>query len=224
MGYGLPPHLRVPPTEAKALVSVPPKASLRSKQGAFDRISRSRPRHFLSLPFGKKNLTVNPSRVFWGDSVWTMHFFLTPANVLENMEVRRDFWTMHSLEKRFQTASTVCGVCFRLQICAARAVSASHAAHFCEPFGYVDGRCRKCRQFRNTTRPGQVFGGPPTSWKTKPFLVENLRKQSSSWNLSQPFRAIFFQQKQEHEITNHPFSGIISGCRCPLKRRLRFLA
>lgn len=147
--------------------------------------------------------------------------FFYPANVLENMKYVGFLACI--LFKRFQlTASTYAGCCFRLQICGAKQLALPCSTFF-EPFGYVDGRCRKCRSSGIPLVRGKSLVGHQRL-STKPFLVENLRKQSSSWNLSQPFRAIFFQQKQEHEITNHPFSGIISAYRCPLKRRLRFLA
>jgi len=97
-----------------------------------------------------------------------MHFFFNPGHVLENRKYVGIFG-LHSLEKRFQTAKKRLRGLFPASNLPRGAVSASHAAHFCEPFGYVDGRCRKCRQFRNTTRPGQVFGGPPTSFNQAIF-------------------------------------------------------
>ena len=218
MGYGLPPHPRVPPTEAKALVSVPPKASLRSKQGAFDRISRSRPGIF-SACLSERKTWLSTLQGLGKEIRFEPCIFFYPGHVLENRKYVGFLACI--LFKRFQNSLNVCGVCFRLQICRA-AQLALPCSTFFEPFGYV-GRCRKCRSSGIPLVRGKSLVGHQRL-STKPFLVENLRKQSSSWNLSQPFRAIFFQQNQEHEITNHPFSGIISGCRCPLKRRLRFLA
>ena len=74
----------------------------------------------------------------------------------------RDFWPAF-FGKTISNSLNVCGVCFPASNLPREAVSASMQHIFANRSVYVDGRCRKCRQFRNTTRPGQVFGGPPTS-------------------------------------------------------------
>ena len=113
----------------------PPKASLRSKQGAFDRISRSRPGIF-SACLSERKPDFQTLQGFRKE-IRFLHSFFLPRERFGKQGV--GIFAMHAF-KRFQKDSTYAGF-FRLQIGEAFARKASPAAQI-EPFGYW-WRCRK---------------------------------------------------------------------------------